>query len=171
MPTEFAPSMSAPDMLSSPELGLDGINVKHNALVNKVSHVVETVDAMKAKLAVYEEVRASRVACCARPAPRRSLVLSLLSSSLPLHAGLRHVGGIRCRRRRRRRRRGLGVRSSLLCLLSYGSLGEPRTWRAQGRAVIVLVAGHRARDIPRPGQVWRARPMSGYDIRVHIQYY
>ena len=92
MPTDFAPSMSAPDMLSSPELGLDGINVKHNALVNKVSHVVETVDAMKAKLAVYEEVRASRVACCVRPAPRRSLVLSLLSSSLPLHAGLRHVG-------------------------------------------------------------------------------
>ena len=41
MPTDFAPSMSAPDMLSSPELGLDGINVKHNALVNKVSHVEE----------------------------------------------------------------------------------------------------------------------------------
>ena len=37
MPTDFAPSMSAPDMLSSPELGLDGagINVKHNALVEE----------------------------------------------------------------------------------------------------------------------------------------
>ena len=43
MPTDFAPSMSAPEMLSSPELGLDGMNVKHNvnALVNKVSHVEE----------------------------------------------------------------------------------------------------------------------------------
>ena len=92
MPTDFAPSLSAPDMLAAPELGLDGVVRKHNAVVihvNKVGHVVETLDAIKAKLAVYEEVRASRVACCARPAPRRSLVLSLLSSSLPLHAGLR----------------------------------------------------------------------------------
>ena len=89
MPTDFAPSLSAPDMLAAPELGLDGVVRKHNAVVNKVGHVVETLDAIKAKLAVYEEVRASRVACCTRPAPRRSLVLSLLSSSLPLHAGLR----------------------------------------------------------------------------------
>ena len=53
MPTDFAPSMSAPDMLSSPELGLDGINVKHNALVNKVSHTYQkTVALGLAKLAV-----------------------------------------------------------------------------------------------------------------------
>ena len=35
MPTDFAPSMSAPDMLSSPELGLDGINVKHKVDIPK----------------------------------------------------------------------------------------------------------------------------------------
>ena len=43
MPTNFAPSLSAPDMLAAPELGLDGVVRKHNAVVNKVGHVVETL--------------------------------------------------------------------------------------------------------------------------------
>ena len=30
MPTDFAPSLSAPDMLAAPELGLDGVVRKHN---------------------------------------------------------------------------------------------------------------------------------------------
>ena len=54
---DFAPLLSAPDLLAAPELGLDGIVNKHNAVVSKVSHVIETVTHPLAKLAVQVRVR------------------------------------------------------------------------------------------------------------------